>query len=148
MSIASASALGAPSPEQARRPGGLWAAAIVYAWAAFGPIPFYYYLRAASDLPAERWVGTTPFDQYLGVGLLYHASAALSCYWLLKRRALAVWVAAFVAVWSGLQAVAAVRGVLRGLPAEPTSWGVPLIFGLFVLLALYVRALRRRGVLQ
>ena len=148
MSIASAPAHGAPYPERARRPLGLWAAALAYAWAALGSIPYYFYLRASGVLPEERWVGTTPFDQYLGVGLLYHGSAAACCYLLLRRRAQAVWAAAFVAVWSALVAVSYARPLLQGRATEPFAWVVLVVFGLFAVLAVYVRSLLRRGVLQ
>jgi len=130
-----------------RTPQGLWLTAACYALIALLPIPGYYFFRAQSSLPDEQWAGTTPFDQYLGVGLLYLGSAAACSYLLLKRRAEAVWPAAFVAVWVGLQAVSAVRRLLQGRPAEVGPWVEPLLFVVLGLLALYVRKLRRQGVL-
>ena len=137
-------------PASSGAPTGLWFAAICYALIALSPAPFYLYLRASSGLPADRWAGTTPFDAYFGVGLLYFGGAAVCSYLLFKRRAAAVWPAALVAAWKALEGVAALRRALLGVAEWSTLdiVGPFLVFGLFALLALFVRRLKRQGVLQ
>ena len=146
MSVASAQVSVDPPSERGQRPLGLWLTALVYALAAFGPIPLYYYYRSA--LPDENWAGTTPFDQYLGTGLLYHGSAAVACWLLMWRRAIALWPAAFIVVWVGLVQIAELRHLLAGRHTRPlfgAGYGVLVVM---LLLALYVRRLRERGVLR
>ena len=131
----------------ARTPSGLWLAAACYALIALGPIPLHYYWRA--QLPDEPWAGTTPFDAYLGVGLLYFGGSAACSVMLLKRRRTAVGLAAFLVAWRVLEQVAQLRLQLQGrLERESVLVAlgavVPVVMGL---LALYVCRLRRQGVL-
>ena len=148
MSVASSAASEVSRPQQARRPVGLWVAAVVYCWVAFGPFPMYYYLRATGHLSEERWPATTPFHEYTGLGLGYHGSAALCFYFLVTRRVHALWAALLVAVSPGIRTASLVVASVQGLPVKALSWSAPFLFVLFSLLALYVRALRQRGSLQ
>jgi len=135
-----------PSPPRAVP----WVAAIVYAIAAVGQIPLYFIFRAASVSPEEqsKWAGTTPFDQFLGPGLIYYGSAAACAFMLIKRSGTAIRPAWFVVVWVALQQVAGLRSLLQGkhVGASLAAGGAVLV--MFVLLALHLHRLRRQGVLQ
>ncbi|MHC5211140.1 MAG: hypothetical protein ACYTG2_10520 [Planctomycetota bacterium] len=139
---------GGTSPGPTQRSGMLLAAAF-YAFIATGAIPLYYYVRATGEWSEEEWAGTTPFDQYFGPGLIYYGSAALCAYWLVRRRAMAVWPARVIALWVGLQQVGGLWRWLHGRESFPL-----LLIGGFGVLALviallfYVQRLRREGVLQ
>ena len=131
-------------------PNGGWLTAACYALIALAPIPGYYLFRPHPGLAEEQWARSTPFDAYLGVTVLYLGSAGACSYLLLRRRALAFWPAAFVALWATLTSVATLRALLQGKLNHPVrDVAVALArAGLLVLLAFYVRKLRRQGVLR
>ena len=148
--MSEASALPLPgatvAPEPRRR--DLWPAYLFHAFTAVGPIPLYYYLRSSETLPDQEWVGTTAFDQYFGTGLLYHGSAALCVYLLLKRSARSVWPAWLIVLWVALVQVGGLWRWLNGHEASAILWAGFGVLFLFFLLAKYVQNLRRQGVLH
>ena len=145
MSASNVAAVFRERPASAGSPTGVRLAAVCYGLIAVAPVPLYFLLRAFSGLPDERWAGTTPFDDYLGVGLLYFGGAAVCSYLLFQRRAAAVWPAALVAAWKALEGVAALRWGQHSFVDVATTFGA---CGLLVLLALFVRKLHRKGVLR
>lgn len=143
-SSAPPSAPATPSAPAARP----WGAIGAYLLFAIAPMPAYFVLRSASDIPPDDWAGTTPFDAYFGPGLLFHASAVACAYLLLARDARALWPALFVVTWTTLQQVGHVwrwmhgrgDGLFAGL-----GW-IPVV--LAVVLAAYVHHLKVQGRLR
>ena len=127
-------------------PKGLWCTAVFYALLALSPIPRYYFLRGA--LPDEQWAGTSPFDAYLRINVVYLGSAAACSLLLFRRSRHAVWPAALVVLWVAYWRAVSAWSWLHG---RPVSMMLPfevlwlLVFG--VLLISIVR-LRKQGVLR
>ena len=147
MSTANAHVRRVRALDRAPSPFWVWAASVAYAFATISPIFFYYFFRA-NDVPSgEYWAVATPLAPYIGVGLLYYASAAACTYLLIRRSAHAVWPALVVAVWVALQQVAELAGHPPGAPYGPgiSGW-LPVLW--FALLALCVRWLRGSGALR
>jgi hypothetical protein len=139
---------GEAAPNPSRR-GGLWAAAAFYAFAATGAIPLHYYMRSVGEWSEEEWAGTTPFDQFFGPGLIYYGSAALCAYWLVRRRAAAVWPARVIVLWVGLQQVGGLWRWLHGRETYPAFLvGGFVVLAVVIALLFYVQRLRTLGVLK
>lgn len=119
---------GSPSPNKGRWPLSLLATIAVYAWAAFGAIPYTYWAENSRSLHNST-VGELLASVYRSPGTLFYSlPAALGVWLLLKHSKHAVWAGAIVVAWVAFRtAQLAVR------PPSPDYLDSLLFFAVFPL---------------
>jgi hypothetical protein len=119
---------GSPSPNKGRWPLSLLAAIAVYAWAAFGAIPYTYWAAYSGNLH-DSTVGELLASLYRSPGTLFGSlPAALGAWLLLKHSKHAVWAGVVVVAW-----VACKTAVLAVRPPNPDYLDVLLFSAVFPL---------------